>query len=309
MELDLKNDLIPFVSVIISTLDSQSLITGCLTSVINTDFPDDKREIIVIDNGSRDGTLDLVRKFPVKLLRENKYGVCYCRNMGAEHSKGDVIVFTDPDCVVSKNWLKFLINRFKDRNTGIVAGGIVPYPGNTYPEKYAARKRSHNQETPLRQSCRPFAMTPNLAIRKTVLEEIGLFDSRFPGGGWEDADICWRFSKNSRLNLVYEPKALVFHRYRDTYLDYFIQHYRYGYGRGLLYLKYKDELDGSWTDMKRSLNNLRLSIYNMIKDVLLNYTNHGQDKSLSTSFLEFMRNLGQTLGFIAASFHINKFKG
>ena len=186
---------IPFVSIIITTLNEQALIKDCLISVMNTNYPSDFMEIIVVDNGSKDRTVDIVKKFPVRILHEYQSGICYCRNKGIENSKGDILLFTDPDCIVSKNWIELLIHMFQDDKIGIVAGGIVPFPGNSYPEKFAAIRRSHSQERPINHPIHPFGMTPNLAFRKIIFNEIGLFDTRFSGGGWEDTDICWRYSK------------------------------------------------------------------------------------------------------------------
>ena len=190
-----------------------------------------------------------------------------------------------------------------------MAGGIVPYPGSTLPEIYAARRRSHSQEIPLTHPERPFAMTPNLAFRKEVLYELNMFDSRFPGGGWEDADICWRFSRLSAMKLVYEPKAIVFHRYRNTYIDYFVQHYRYGYGRALIYSKYGDELVWKWYDIKRSLMGIFVSSYHLMHDIIKLNIKKDKNAILYTHFLEFIRNMGQISGFMAASLNKNKFEG
>jgi len=307
MTLSSINPYQPSVSIIVTTFNDQALIKECLFSVVNAKYPAHLKEIIVVDNGSTDKTTELIEEFPVLILIEKRKGVCFARNKGIESSKGEIIVFTDPDCLVSKNWLGLLIQSFADKSVGIVAGGIIPYPGNTLPEIYASRKRSHSQERPLSHPDRPYAMTPNVAIRKTMLNKIGLFDTRFPGGGWEDADLCWRFTSNSKLKLEYNSKAIVFHRYRDNYKDYFIQHFKYGYGLALINLKYSDYYHWDRNKEIKSYIELGNAFYNMFISFFKMIIDSYDNKDFLFSYLEFLRHLGQRVGYFAGSLYKHKF--
>ena len=229
----------PFVTVILTALNDAEALRDCLSSLTRMQYPESGHEILVVDNGSTDGSAEVIREFPVTYLHEPRKGIGWARNRGIGASRGEILAFTDPDCTVSTGWLRGLVQGFSDPRVGCVAGGIVPYPPRTFPELHAARRRSHTQERPLRHPVCPYVMTPNVAFRHAVFEQVGLFDTYFPGGGWEDADICWRLSEQTSFTIAHAPEALVFHRYRDTYSQFFVQQYRYGFGLGVLARKYR----------------------------------------------------------------------
>jgi len=258
----LETNLLPFVSVIVTALNNEELMKNCLVSLLQTVYTLERR-FIIVDNGSTDQTAEIIKSFLVQYLYERRRGVSYARNRGIEASIGEIVAFTDPDCVVSTVWLNELVNAFDEQYVGGVAGAIIPYPGQTSAERYAARIRSHTQERPMSHPLPPFAMTPNIAFRREVFQQIGYFDTRFPRGGWEDADLCWRFFRETNLKLKYAPRAVVFHRYRTTAKAFFIQHVRYGYGLAILFTKYNEEISWDWREkfwlIKLSRGNLGFS--------------------------------------------------
>ncbi|MGE5446163.1 MAG: glycosyltransferase [Ignavibacteriales bacterium] len=297
----MEANLLPFVSVIIPALDNETLMKDCLISLLQTVYPPERREILVVDNGSTDRTADIIKSFPVQYLYEKRKGVSYARNRGIKASKGEILAFTDPDCVVSKGWLNELVRPFNEEDAGGVAGAIIPYPGQTPAERYAARIRSHSQERPMNHPLRPFAMTPNIAFRREVFQEIGLFDTRFPGGGWEDADLCWRFFRGTNLKLKYTPRAIVFHRYRTTAKDFFIQHIRYGYGLAVIYTKYHGELSWDWRENLRAYRDLSRAAWTLTKLGFKRIIRRCEAEDFDASYFGFLRQLGQRLGFLRGS--------
>lgn len=303
----MQSNLLPYVSVIISALDNEALIKNCLISLLQMLYPSERREIVVVDNGSKDRTAEIIKSFPVRYFYERRRGVSYARNRGIEASKGEILAFTDPDCVASKGWLNELIQAFEEEEVGGVAGAIIPYPGQTPAELYAARIRSHSQERPMNYSLRPFAMTPNIAFRREVFQQIGRFDTQFPGGGWEDADLCWRLSRETNLKLKYAPRAIVFHRYRTTAKDFFIQHVRYGSGLAILFAKYNDELSWGWREHIRAYRDLAGAALTLAKLVFQHMILRGKAEDLDTAFFGFLRQLGQRFGFLRGSFSIRRF--
>ena len=109
----------PRVTVIIPVRDRAGEIADCLKSVLSLDYPKDKVEVIVIDDGSVDGTADVVRTFPCRLLRNRESrGQSYCRNRGAEEATGDILAFIDSDCVAGRMWLKELVPYFQWERVG-----------------------------------------------------------------------------------------------------------------------------------------------------------------------------------------------
>lgn len=254
----------PFVSVVVAARDAETELPECLASLVRVDYPPERHEVLVVDNASRDATAAVVKKYPVTLVSEPRIGVSWARNAGIAKARGEIVALTDPDCLVSTTWLRELVRPFADSAIGAVAGAIVPYPPRTAVERYAARRRSHSELRPLADPARPFGMTPNLAVRRELLGQIGGFDVRFRGGGWEDADLCWRLTATG-ANLGHAPRAVVFHRYRSSARAFLVQHYRYGYGLGMLARKYGD--DFPWSGRPRAdleLQMLRFGILRLL---------------------------------------------
>ena len=94
-------------SIIIPAYNEANFIADCLDSILAVDYPREKIEIIVIDNGSTDRTRDIVKSCNVKLLRDDNLTVSGLRNLGVEHASGDILAFVDADCIVTVSWLKF----------------------------------------------------------------------------------------------------------------------------------------------------------------------------------------------------------
>ena len=235
----------PFVSVVIPVLNGERTIGDCLVSVLRGDYPQDRREILVVDNGSTDRTAEIIRGFPVRYLRDTQRGAAHARNRGIEASNGEIIAFTDADCVASSGWLRELANGFDAEEVGGVAGEILPYPPRTSAERYAARIRHLSPERYLRRPIFPFAVTANLAFRREVFDVVGLLDPRSPRGG-ESTDFCTRFFRGTGLELRLAPRAVVLHRHRATARELLQQQWSYGRGHAFLYIKYRDEIPWGW---------------------------------------------------------------
>ena len=94
----------PKISVVIPTLNEGKRIRNCLLSIANQDFPY-SYEVIVIDGGSNDNTLKIVKSFDVTRVEEAELGRGRARQLGAEVATGDILIFTEADCIVPSDWL------------------------------------------------------------------------------------------------------------------------------------------------------------------------------------------------------------
>lgn len=235
----------PFVSVVVPVLNGAPTIGDCLTSLLRADYPEDRREIIVVDNGSTDRTPEIIRSHPVTHLLEGRRGPAIARNCGIAASRGEILAFTDADCVASTRWLREIVRGFAEARIGGVAGEILPFPPQTPAEQYAARLRHLSPERYLRRPVFPFAVTANLAFRRTVFDRIGGFDPASPRGG-ESTDFCTRFFRRTGLALHFAAKAVVLHRHRRTARELFRQQWGYGRGHAYLYIKYAADIPWGW---------------------------------------------------------------
>jgi len=200
---------------VIPVLDGEATIEQCLTALLEVDYPIERMEIVVVDNGSRDRTVEIVKRYPATLLHESRRGSAAARNRGIETARGDVIACTDADCIPTTAWLRELVKPFVNTEVGGVAGEILPYPPRTAAERYAGRIRHLSPERYLRRPILPFAVTANLAFRRDVFDRIGLLDANIPCGG-ESTDFCTRFFRGTDQRLEFAPRAVVLHRHRRS---------------------------------------------------------------------------------------------
>ena len=137
----------PDFSVLIPVLDEVDYIDECLTSLHQQRFGRDRFEIIVIDNGSTDGTLEHLERWPdVTVLHEPTRDPYAARNRGIAAAWGRILAFTDGDCRVPPDWLERLWRAFRESETAIVIGRLAYPQGcsfwlNRYADYYEAKTR------------------------------------------------------------------------------------------------------------------------------------------------------------------------
>lgn len=292
---------LPFVSVVLPAEHAEGDLSGCLASLSRLDYPSDRHEVVLVVDRPAVAAKHAASE-RIRVVIEARAGVCYARNAGVEASLGELVAFTDADCSVSTIWLRELVRPFEDPGVGAVAGAILPFPPTTDAERYAARRASHSQLRPLSTPEHPFALTPNLAFRREPFLRVGMFDPSFPGGGWEDADLCWRLERETKLELRYSPRAVVFHRYRSTPRAFLAQQHWYGYGLGLVYAKHRRELDWRWpTDADAQIEVARAAGRwgaLVLADVLGSGPRRPEERSQAK--FDCLRLLGQRTGFLRA---------
>jgi glycosyltransferase involved in cell wall biosynthesis len=235
----------PFFSVIVPVLNREATITRCLASLLRASYPQGRREIVVVDNGSTDRTAHLVRGYPVRLVVEPRRGLSQARNRGIQESEGEVLAFTDSDCYVSNRWLADLTEGLREDGVAAVTGDVVPYPPATPVERYSAKRKPSTSGWQQSISA-PWFNFMNTAVRREVFDRVGLFDPRFPGAG-EDIDFAWRFFA-AGLRLSRRPQPVVFHSQRATVEGLFRQQLRNGRAWALLLRKHPDVTRWGWRD-------------------------------------------------------------
>lgn len=233
------SDCFPFVSIIVPVYNGERNIGNCIKSLLSLNYPSSKLEIIIVDNNSNDGTRRVIQEFPVLSLVEDKIQSSYAaRNTGLKRCKGEIIAFTDSDCIADEDWILKVVECFQDENVGCVAGRIEGYSPSNYIEEYLIKNHYLSQEeTTLKHWYLPYAQTANAVYRRAVLDAIGVFEERWVSAG--DTDLTWRMLLHTRYRLHYCKDALIFHVHRSTLKGLFNQRKTWGYGEVLLYKKYK----------------------------------------------------------------------
>ncbi len=235
----------PYVSVVIPIYNGEDDLPALLECLRSQTYPTHLAEYLLVDNGSRDRTLAILQSNPqVQALSETQIQSSYAaRNTGIRAAKGNIIAFTDADCRPHRDWLTQLVQPFVDPTVGIVAGEILALPGHTLLERYADRHETLSQKHTLAHPFCAYGQTANLAVRRQIFEQVGLFRPHLTTGG--DADICWRVlqqatdqdshqdnhqdsHQNNRWQLKFAEGAIVQHHHRSTLTELCSQWQRYG---------------------------------------------------------------------------------
>ena len=282
----------PSVSVVVPVLNGEKHVSACLSSVLSTGFPDELREIVVVDNGSTDGTASIVGGFPVQYVFEERRGVSHARNTGIASSRGEVVAFIDADCVVSSPWLDRLVAPFSDGAVTGVAGEIVPKPPITPAQKYHARRKPRWQRPALESVGWPYAVTANVAYRREVFDRVGLFDPHFPKA--QDKDFGRRYL-DAGMTWVYRPSALVLKGMRATGWELFAQHVGWGTGAACLHRKYG--LPWGWRRELGKLGELAQATGRVIRALPAAFGPSGRT-NLANAWFEVLRRAGLRLGAV-----------
>ena len=208
---------LPFISVIIPVYNDGIRLSMCIEALLEQNYPKDEYEIIIVDNGSTDKTPDFARKYPVQVFFElNKQNSYAARNKGLQHSKGEVMAFTDSDCIASPNWLSEGIEAMDNFGTPYVAGKIISFFQNETPNiwEYYDSAVYFDQKGYIQDS--KFGVTANLFVDKRLFNKYGLFRQDLISGG--DYEFGRRISK-SREKIAFAENAVVFHPARSKFRE------------------------------------------------------------------------------------------
>ncbi|MFX1519247.1 MAG: glycosyltransferase [Promethearchaeota archaeon] len=224
------------VSVIVTGLNVQSTIDECIHSLLQLTYPKDAYEIIFVDGGSTDKTLELVSKYPIHIVKEKGGSPASGRNAGIKKAQGEIIAFTDADSIVDKNWLNKLLECYNSPDVAGVGGVILPYPEKNYFPRAVGYLLptifgSAGARNPAIYSTKRFVdhnPSNNSSISRRALEEVGYFNEKLKAA--EDLELDLRIIQRG-YKLMYTPEAKVWHHQRPRLGRFILQMYNYGLWR------------------------------------------------------------------------------
>lgn len=131
-DIETKTDLLPFVSIVVPALNEQDNIGQCIDGVLRLDYPSEKVELIVVDNGSIDKTRTIARSLGAQVFEVKNVTVAALRNFGVTKSRGEYIAFLDADCIPPEGWLTEAVSFFDQNSETVVVGGILTLSQNNH---------------------------------------------------------------------------------------------------------------------------------------------------------------------------------
>ena len=233
----------PFISIIIPVKNEEMVIEKCLQSLKQLDYPINKFEVIIVDGLSADKTVEIAKNYKAKVITNHLQTVAPGRNLGFLETKGELIAFSDADCVMDKNWLKNSLQYFQDKNVGGVGGpNFIPKNGSAFNQAVDLLLNlgsilSNSVHVVNLKTVKPVQSLPgcNAIYRKEALKKVMPIDEGLLT--CEDAEMNYRLSQKG-YKLLYTPDVFVWHHRRDYPKKFWKQIYRYAIGRLQLSKKY-----------------------------------------------------------------------
>ncbi len=228
-------------SIIVPAYNAGNTIKGCLSAALNQSISRDDYEVIVVDDGSTDGTGDMVKRFPVKYICQPNRGPASARNHGAREAIGKIILFTDSDCVPAYKWVEEMTKPFEKPDVIAVKGAyktnqrslIARLVQTEFEERFEMLKRAESID---------MVDTYSAAFRRDIFRQAGGFDESFPVANNEDTDLSYKLS-SAGYKMVFNPEAIVYHlRHPDTLLRYARQKFWRGYWRMVVYKRFPKKM-------------------------------------------------------------------
>ena len=234
--------MIQLISIIIPAYNSEETVGKTIESLLKQNYPKKNYEIIIVDDGSTDRTIDIVKKFKnVRLIKQKHKGPAAARNLGVKHAKGDIVLFTDADCVPSKNWIKNMIKPFKNKKIVGVSGSYKTLNKDKLIARFAGYEIADRHESMKKEKNIDFIGTFSAGYRKNIFLKFCGFDESFPIASGEDPELSFKISK-AGLRMVFQPEAFVHHRHPETLQKFLKQKFWRAYWRLVLYKKHTDKI-------------------------------------------------------------------
>jgi len=240
----------PQVSVVIPTYGRSESLRHTLAALAKQDMCG--FEVVVVDDGSPEPVTGDVAPttdiFELRIIRQENAGPAAARNRGAREARGEVLAFTDDDCLPQPTWLSTLIQELTSHHDALVGSltfnGLPDNVWSATSQLIIDLVYDYFNRDPENAY---FLASNNLACRRELFLALGGFDTAFPHAGAEDRDFCdrWRMTKRP-IRLLQQP--LIEHRHAQTFAAFLNLHYRYGRGAYLYQSKRSERASGTMAE-------------------------------------------------------------
>jgi len=219
-------------SVVIPVYNGEKNIARTLQALLSQES-EEPFEIIAVDDGSTDNTAEVLRKYPVKMLRKSNGGPASARNLGAQNSQGDIILFLDSDCIPQTGWLKALTEPLHNPEIMGVKGRYITRQKSLI-ARFVQLEFEERYRMLQKQPFIDFVDSYSAAFRRKAFLQVGGFDESFPKADNEDVDLSYKLAK-AGFKMIYRPQAVVEHTHPAALKAYLKVKFSRGYWRTAVY--------------------------------------------------------------------------
>lgn len=231
----------PKYSVVIPAYNAETTIQGCLEALMVQTISREDYEIIVVDDGSNDNTAKIAKKYDVVFCRQENQGPAAARNLGAEKARGEIILFTDADCIPAKNWIEEMVCPFlEDPQVVGVKGAYVSHQKSLV-ARFVQHEYEDRYDLMKKWKYIDFIDTYSAAFKRNVFTQYGGFDTEFRIAMGEDTELSFRLYANN-YKMVFQPSAVVAHHHPSTLRRYLKRKYNAALWRILILRKHPNKI-------------------------------------------------------------------
>ena len=225
----------PKVSVIVCSYNGGQTLEACLRSLKKLNYPD--YEVVLVDDGSKDNTREIVSHHPwVRAIHQPNMGLSVARNVGAAHATGEIIAYTDSDCMADPDWLYYLVGTLLSGDYAGVGGPNISPPAQNWHQACVAAAPGGPSHVLLTDVVAEHIPGCNMAFHRWAFDKVGGFDPEYRKAG-DDVDFCWRLQQEGQV-IAFSPSAIVWHYRRFTLKAFRKQQEGYGEAESLLRFKH-----------------------------------------------------------------------
>ena len=219
------------ISVIVPAYNAEATLPECLLA-LRQQRTGELYEVIVVDDGSTDQTGLRASESGARVLRQPRQGPAAARNLGLTAAMGEILMFTDADCVPAPDWIEEMQAPLHDESVAGVKGAYATHQRALVP-RLAQLEFEERYERLEQYRYVDFFDTHSLLLRKAVMEAFGGFDTFFNANN-EDVDLAYRVAEGGR-RLVFNRRAIVYHQHVRGWREYAVQKFWRGYWRMQVY--------------------------------------------------------------------------
>jgi GT2 family glycosyltransferase len=231
----------PRISVIVCVYNGEQTIRDCCDGLLDLAYAN--YEVIVVDDGSTDGTAAIVEEYGFQLIRTPNRGLSEARNTGLAAATGEIVAYTDGDARPDPHWLTYLASAFMTSDHVGIGGWNIAPAGDGWVAECVANSPGGPVHVLLSDTIAEHIPGCSMAFRRSALQAIGGFDPQFRAAG-DDVDVCWRLQERGGT-LGFAHGAMVWHHNRNSIRTYWTQQQGYGRAEALLERKWPEKYNSA----------------------------------------------------------------